>query len=194
MQILDAAARLVIQQGFLPLPIEGLAREAGTSKALIYAYFPTQFALFNALIEREWQALSSAGLLTASQVRDLDQATTLSGMLYFEHVARNGPVLQILTTDLYMTGHEDERWTQACLALRKRLARLIHSEIKLRPREADAAVELMIGIPAEAGSLVYSKEVDAQVGRELCRTLISSSLEALRTPEPLAALSTHHRA
>src|SRR5919205_3358996 len=76
-QILDAAARLVVVQGYLPLPVEQLARTAGTSKALIYTYFPTQYLLFNALLERETQSLALAGFETASQVEDLDQAAIL---------------------------------------------------------------------------------------------------------------------
>jgi AcrR family transcriptional regulator len=191
---MDAAARLVVEQGFLPLPTERLAREAGTSKALIYAYFPTQYELFNALVEREWHSLATAGLVTASEIKDLQQAANLCAMMYFEHVARTGPLLQILTADLYMSGHEDEQLTRDCATLRKRLARLIQTTLKLPLKEAEAAVEMMIAIPAEAGSLVHSKRVDAQVGRDLCRTLISSSLRALHSPEPLGALATQHGA
>lgn len=191
---MDAAARLVVEQGFLPLPIERLAREAGTSKALIYTYFPTQYDLFNALMEREWHSLTTAGIVTASEVKDLQQAATLCAMMYFEHVSRVGPLLQILTADLYMSGHENEQLTRDCASLRRRLARLIHSTLELTIGDAEAAVEMMIAIPAETGSLVYAKRTDAQVGRELCRTLISSSLRALRSPEPLDTLAAQHGA
>ena len=194
MQIMDAAARLVVEQGFLPLPTERLAREAGTSKALIYAYFPTQYDLFNALVEREWHSLATAGLVAASEIKDLQQAANLCAMMYFEHVSRVGPLLQILTADLYMSGHEDEQLTRECAALRRRLARLIQSTLQLPLKEAEAAIEMMIAIPAEAGSLVHAKRVDAQVGRDLCRTLISSSLRALQSPEPLGALAAQHGA
>jgi AcrR family transcriptional regulator len=192
LQILESAARLIVEQGFLPLPIERLAREAGSSKALVYTYFPTQYALCNALIEREWQTLASLGLITASQVTDLEQAATLCGMLYFEHVARTGPLLQILTADLYMTGHHDEQHVQECAALRKRLARLIHRALGLSLKEADAAVEMMTAIPAESGSLVHAKRLDPQTGRELSRTLLSSSLRALRSPERIDTFATQH--
>ena len=189
LQIMDSAARLVVEQGFLPLPIERLAREAGTSKALVYTYFPTQYQLCNALIEREWQTLASVGLITASQVNDLEQAVTLCGMLYFEHVSRTGPLLQILAADLYMTGHHNEQHARECASLRKRLARLIHDALELPLKEADAAVDMMTAIPAESGSLVHAKRLEAQLGRELCRTLLSSSLRALRTPERLDTLA-----
>src|SRR6185436_12276203 len=61
-QLLDAAALSIVEQGFLPLPLERLARRAKVSKALIYAYFPTQHDLFNALLARELDALFAAGL------------------------------------------------------------------------------------------------------------------------------------
>lgn len=191
---MDAAARLVVEQGFLPLPIERLAREAGSSKALIYAYFPTQYELFNALIEREWHSLTTAGLITASEVKDLQQAVTLCALLYFEHVSRIGPLLQILTADLYMSGHENEQLTHDCAVLRRRLARLVHNTLQLPLKEADAAIEMMTAIPAETGSLVHAKRTDAQIGRDLCRTLISSSLRALSSPEPLDTLAAQHGA
>lgn len=186
-QILDAAARMILEQGHLPLPVEQLARAAGSSKALVYTYFPTQYDLFNALIEREWRSLTTAGLITASEVDDLAQAAVLCGMMYFEHVARSGPLLQILTNDLYMSGHENERLVQECGALRRRLARLVNTSIGLPTREADAAIDMITSIPAESGSLVFSKEIGLDVARQVCRTLISSSLDALRSPERLAS-------
>ena len=46
-----------------------------------------------------------------------------------------------------------------------------------------AATEMMIAIPEEAGRLVFTKEMDVNVGRPLCRTLIASSMQALRNPD-----------
>jgi AcrR family transcriptional regulator len=190
-QILDAAARLILEQGYLPLPIERLARTAGSSKALIYTYFPTQYDLFNALLERELASLTTAGLNTAAEVSDLQQAAVLCGMLYFEHVARSGPLLEILTADLYMSGHQSERLVSECNALRQRLARLVQATLSLPLREAHAAVEMMIAIPLESASLVFAGETPPEVGRQMCHTLLLSSLEALRSPERLPAAGSH---
>lgn len=190
-QILDAAARLVLEQGYLPLPIERLARTAGSSKALIYTYFPTQYDLCNALLERELASLATAGVSTASQVGDLEQAAVLCGMLYFEHVARSGPLVQILTADLYMSGHENERLVSECNALRQRLARLVHTTLNLPLREAHAAVEMMSAIPLESASLVFAGETPPEVGRQVCHSLLLSSIEALRSPERLPAAARH---
>lgn len=182
-EILESAARLVVEQGYLPLPIEQLARAAGTSKALIYAYYPTQYALFNALLDRELRSLALAGLDTASRVGDLEQAALLCAMLYFEHVARSGPLLHILMTDLYMAGHIEPRLAGELDEFVKRLMQLAAKSLPLSEQELEAALEMVAAIPEESGRLVFHGEIDHASARQICHELIVSSLKALRAPE-----------
>ena len=182
-QILEAAAKMIVEQGYLPLPLEQLARQAGASKALIYAYFPTQYHLFNALLDREMQSLSVGGLDTASRVDDLDQAAVLCAMLYFEHVARNGPLLNILMTDLYMAEHFDTKVLQALDTIVGRLKDSARKVLPWSELEIGAAIEMMTAIPDEAGRLVFHKELDQTTARQICHGLILSSLKALRAPD-----------
>ena len=72
-----------------------------------------------------------------------------------------------------------------CDALRQRLARLVHTALSLPIREAHAAVEMMIAIPLESASLVFAGETPPEMGRQVCHSLLLSSLEALRSPERL---------
>lgn len=174
---------MIVEQGYLPLPLEELARQAGTSKALIYAYFPTQHALLNALLERELSSLLLGGLDTASQVQDLEQAAVLCAMLYFEHVARNGPLLNILMTDLYMAGHIDPQVRQSCDQIAERLTRLAAEQLPCTTEEIHAVIEMMTAIPDEAGRLVFHRELDQTTARQICHGLIESCLKALRAPE-----------
>lgn len=185
-QILDAAARMVVEQGYLPLPIEQLARAAGASKALIYTYFPTQYELFNALLDREMQSLALAGLDTASRVEDLDQAAMLCAMMYYENVARSGPVLHILMTDLYMKGHVEPRLLEQRNALMQRLLKLASGSLPLSEPEIYASIEMMAAIPEESGRLVFHGELDPTTARQICNGLIASSLKALRSPAKVA--------
>jgi AcrR family transcriptional regulator len=177
--ILDAAAGLIVQQGFLPLPMEGLARAAETSKALIYTYFPTQYDIFNSLLLRELAALKIAGLDTASSVRDLNQSVLLCAMLYFEHVAQSGPLLHILSTDLYMRGHINDELVQAGKALLDRLTMTAHATLSLSEQEMLAAIEMLAVIPQSAGGLVFHKELEPAVARQICHTLVLSGLGTL---------------
>jgi AcrR family transcriptional regulator len=185
--ILDAAAGIVVRQGYLPVSIEQLARAAGTSKALVYTYFPTQFDIFNALLERELTALLATGLDTASQVQHLEQAAVLSAMLYFEHVARNGPLLRILVDDRYMRGHADPRLSRMRAVILHRLARLCRKTLPLTAKEVLAAAQMISAIPEESGRMVFHQELEPAVARQVCRSLIVSALQALRAPGTVLA-------
>jgi len=184
---MESAARLIVQQGYLPLPVEQLAAQSGVSKALFYTYFPDQYALINRLLERELSELLAAGLDIASQVRDVEQAALLCATLYFEQVARAGPLLHILIADGYMKGHVERRLLNERNTVLKRLTSNARPGFKLSKSEFLAAVEMMIAIPEEAGRLVFTNELNLDVGRELCRSLIVSSLQALRSPDAVLA-------
>lgn len=181
-QILEAAARMVVEQGYLPLPVEQLARAAGASKALIYTYFPTQYTLFNALLDREVQSLVLGGFDTASQVEDLEHAAVLCAMLYYDHVARSGPLLHILMTDLYMKGHIEPQLNAARDEFLRRLLTLAKATLPLDEQEIYAAIEMLAAIPEEAGRLVFHGELPPTTARQLCHGLIMSGLKALRDP------------
>ena len=181
-QIMDAAAELIVKQGYLPLSIEALAQAANSSKALIYAYFATQYDLFNRLMQREIAALATAGMKTAVHVSELEPAAVLSGMFYFEYVAQRGPLLHILMTDLYMAEHIDPAATRVGRVILRRLLRLARATLKLPEKQILAAIEMIAAIPEEAGSLAYHEELDTATARQLCHSLMLSSVRALRTP------------
>lgn len=181
-QIMDAAVELIVTQGYLPLSIEALAQAASSSKALIYTYFATQYELFNGLLQREIVALVSAGIETAAQVSEFEPAAVLCGMLYFEYVAQRGPLLHILMTDLYMAEHINPEATRIGRAILRRLVRLARNTLKLSEKQILAAIEMIAAIPEEAGSLAYHEELDPATARQLCHSLMLSSVRALRAP------------
>jgi len=51
-QILEAALRVFVRDGFHSAPVDAIAREAGIAKGTIYLYFPTKEAVLQAAIER----------------------------------------------------------------------------------------------------------------------------------------------
>jgi hypothetical protein len=118
----------------------------------------------------------------------------LSGTLYFEHVARCGPLLHILMADRYMAGHVERRLLRLRNSVLLRLARNARPTIKLSKAEMLAAVEMIIAIPEEAGRLVFTQELDVNVGRQLSRTLIASAMQSLRDPDAVlrGLVDTHN--
>ena len=185
-QLMDAAARQIVEQGFLPLPIEGLARAAHVSKALIYVHFPTQYDLANAILARELDALFAAGLDKASRGEGLQDVAVDCAALYFEHVRRWGPLLHILLSDLYMAGHHDRTALARRDAVMRRLARIARRRIRLPPIEIIAGINIILAIPEEAGALAFHGEVDPAIARDMCRTLTVSALKGLASCAPNA--------
>lgn len=51
-QILEAALRVWVREGFHAAPVDAIAREAGIAKGTIYLYFPNKEAVLQAAIER----------------------------------------------------------------------------------------------------------------------------------------------
>jgi len=190
-EILDAALALLDAGGAGAASIRRIAAAVGVAPNAVYTYFPEQYALFNSVLERELTALVAGGLDTASQVRDLDQAAVLCAMIYFEHVARTGPLLNILMSDRYMSGRIERRLVRLRNVVLRRLIQLAAASLPLSKKEILAAIEMMIAIPEEAGRLVFHEELDAAVARQICQSLILSSLQALRAPDAALA-GTHH--
>lgn len=181
-EILDAAEVLLVAHGGLPLPLEDLARAAQVSKALIYAYFPNQHDLANALLSRRFAALLAAGLEDGAAEDHLFSAAQACAALYFDEVAQAGPVAHIVLRDPYMAGRIDPALAAVRDRIARRLARKARLTLRLSAKEAVAALSLMTTIPEEAGRLVHTGDLTPERGRELTTRLIGSSLGAL-TPD-----------
>ncbi|WP_421991062.1 TetR/AcrR family transcriptional regulator [Roseococcus sp.] len=59
-QVLDAAGRLFTSEGFAAVSMDAVAREAGVSKATLYAYFTGKHALFGAVVAERCVAMVEA--------------------------------------------------------------------------------------------------------------------------------------
>lgn len=177
--LMDAAARQIVVQGFLPLPLEGLARSAQVSKALIYVHFPTQYDLANAILAREIDALIAAGLDKASRGDVLETVAVECATIYFEHVRRWGPLLHIILSDLYMARRHRREALARRDAIMRRLARLARRRIRLPAKEIIAGINIILAIPEEAGALAFLGEIETALARDMCRTLTLSALKGL---------------
>lgn len=178
-QLLDAAARLIVEQGFLPLPMEGLARAARVSKALIYVHFPTQYDLCNALLARELEALSETGLDRALEGGSLHEVATDAVGIYFDHVAHWGPLLQILFSDMYLAGRYDRAVILRRDSVMRRLAQLARRTIRMPAKEIVAGLNIILAIPEEAGMLAFHGEIPTDLARQMSRTLTISALKGM---------------
>ena len=89
-QILDVAARLLMDEGFTEVSMERMGREAGVSKALIYNYFPNRNDLLRALLEREVGALRQTQVREVAAAENFHDLVRRTTRLYIEHMQARG--------------------------------------------------------------------------------------------------------
>jgi AcrR family transcriptional regulator len=181
-QLIEAAAKVALETGGLPVPLDQLSEAAGASRALIYAYFPTQHDLFNAVLAREFEALAAAGLEDASRTPAAPDAAQACALIYFEHIAAHGPAIHLILRDAFMAAHVDAANRGFRDRIMRRLARLARREHGLSPKEAVAMLNLVVTIPEEAGRLAWSGELPPERARALMTELIASSVTAFDAP------------
>lgn len=94
-QLIDAALRVIVEQGYAGVSIEAIARTAGVTRPVIYDHFPNLGALLQALIEREERiALAQlAEVIPNAELGESEDPVTLlgSGVRRFLEAVRSRP-------------------------------------------------------------------------------------------------------
>jgi TetR/AcrR family transcriptional repressor of mexJK operon len=80
--ILSAAARLFMAAGYANVSMDALAKEAGVSKATLYAHFTGKEALFSAIVQDRCNAIAAQGEEIASHAPSADGALREIGRLW----------------------------------------------------------------------------------------------------------------
>ena len=177
-QIVEAAAALAVEHRHLPVPLPALSASLGVSKALVYARFPTQFDLFNAVLAQAFAQLAQAGLDEASRRPGIDVAARDCALIYFDHVAARGPLIHIVLRDRYMAGQVDVANRAFRDRIVLRLARQARRALNLAPRDVIAAANMLMAIPEELGRLVFAGDMPLASARALCGLLVTSGVRA----------------
>ena len=74
--ILDHAAEFIAADGVSALSMERLGKEAGISKSLVYAYYPSMTELLQALLKREYGLLREQQVIAADSAGTFEQLAT----------------------------------------------------------------------------------------------------------------------
>jgi TetR/AcrR family transcriptional regulator, fatty acid biosynthesis regulator len=194
-QILDFAARLVIEEGLTELSMERLGREAGISKALIYNYFPNRNDLLRALLEREMAVLRErqvAQTRAATDFRDLVYRTTRT---YVAQVKERGALLQRLWAEAAVARTvADENLRRRDEAMRY-MTRQVVKEYGLPKDVAMSAVDMQMAMTEAAAQHLPGSHNDVDFATNICVSLLLGGLDALAREHarPAARKSTSRR-
>lgn len=177
-QIAQGAALMVVEQGCLPLAPEALSQRIGISKALVYAYFPTQQSLANRLLHDHLQPIAAQlGQMLDDDPPDLAEWCATA---YFEHVAAHGPLLHILLGDPFLAGDIDPDLRALYGTVMRRLAKALRRRRGISARDALPALHILAAIPEEAGAMVFNGKLDRDLGRTLAVEMTLGGLDGLR--------------
>ena len=178
-QILDEAARLILDEGLYAVSMERLARDVGISKGLVYNYFPTRDALLTALLNREQAELRDRGMASALQAESYDDLIRQTTRLYLEQTRDRGALIAALLSDPSVSLLMEE----ANRAERERTVRYFvratRRAFNLPLPMAIAAVEMASAVTDRAGRLVAEGQLDVDAATEMCVEMITGGLAAL---------------
>jgi AcrR family transcriptional regulator len=178
-QILDEAARLVLNVGLSAISMERLAREAGISKGLVYNYFPDRDALLAALLRREQSDLRDRGMESALQAQSFADLIRQTTRLYLEQTRDRGALIGALLADPSVARlMEDDNRSDRERTVRY-FVRATRRAYDLPLPVAIAAVDLLMAVTDQAGKQVGQGLLDVDTATGMCVDLITGALEKL---------------
>ena len=123
--ILDATARLVLEDGLTNLTMAKVGEQAGVSKALIYAYFPNMEALLYAVYERETELLNQQHMDTLGTPHSFEEMVRVTSRI--SRAAKNdrAKLVERLANDPLLV----DRVAKGERANRARVVRFLSGEI-----------------------------------------------------------------
>ncbi len=160
-----------------------IAADLGTSRSLVYSYFPDLNALLIAVLDRHADLLLEAGLDRAADRQDMLAAATDSASIYLDHIVTHGSAIELCFRERWLVRHLHGRMKTLANSVLRNLARKVQGELRYGPREALGIVQILQAMPEESARLVRSGDISLEMAHDLCRRHITASLEELR-PQP----------
>ncbi len=177
--ILDAATVELKRQGHWPIGFAAIAERTGASRSVIYAHFPTQFALANALLRRRLVEIETQ-VMTLITADDAPCEQLLkAGDAYQRLVASQGPVVSTLVSDRYLHGELDEALLRGLHKILLRLARILRSSTSAPLPRPVATTLLLICIPEELGTLAFTRKLDPDLAADLSARYLRGGIAEL---------------
>lgn len=179
MMVLEADRQINLQRSARISPSD-IAEDLGTSRSLLYSYFPDLNALLVAVLDRQADLLVHAEIETAAAQEDMIEAAVQCATVYLEHIVRHGAAIELCLREKWIARHLNGKMKALANRVIRMLARKVGRELHYRPREALGIVQILLAVPEEGARLVDKGDISLETARYLCRQLIITSLEELR--------------
>lgn len=178
-QILDAAARLLLEEGFTEVSMERLGREAGVSKALVYNYFPNRNELLRALLLREMGLMRESQTVAVNAAESFEDLVRRTTRLYIENMKSRGALLRKLWAEPVVAGALADEHLRGRDEAMRYFARRVSREYGLPRDVALPAVDMQMAMTEAAAQHLAQSHDDVDFATEICVTLLLGGLDAL---------------
>lgn len=178
-QILDEAARLILEEGLSAVSMERLGRESAVSKALVYNYFPSREVLLAALLQREQSDLDSRGAKMALEAQSYEELIRQTTRVYLEHTKARGALIQALLADPSVLRLMAADTAAAQERTIRYFVRETRREYGLNLPVAISAMGLFMSLTDRAGKQVAEGSIDIDTAETMVVQIITGGLRKL---------------
>jgi AcrR family transcriptional regulator len=183
---LDVTAGLIESEGLAAVTMELVAALAEVSKPVLYSHFADRGALLTALLERCWRDLDrtvQARLRTARSFDDCLEAVVTG---YFEEIARQGRVLQLMVTSGWHEPAVEAARQRRHRAAEREWSAFYQERIGLRAPVADAAAAILrSAVQGAAAHWIEHPNSTAAGSAQTCLMIMRAGLDRLRRQDRL---------
>lgn len=176
--ILDHAADIVASDGVSALTMDKLSREAGVSKSLVYAYYPSIQDLLQELLIREYRHLRKLQIAAAESAETFEQLVRRITNTYLTYIEERGLILDRLAAEPSVADHGDPTEYGRDSAV-KYFAKILTDNFDIDMDIALPAVDVSLGMPAAAGNYLTRHDISRQTLEDITVTMIVGSVEAM---------------
>lgn len=178
-QILDEAARVILEEGLSAVSMDRLARATQVSKALVYNYFQSRETLLAHLLHREQADLDSRGLEKILEAKSFEELIRQTTRLYLEHTSERGALMQALLADPSVARLMEAESAAGLERTQRYFVRETRRKYDLPLPMAIAAVHLLMALTDRAGKLVAEGMLDIPTAEEMCVQIITAGGQRL---------------
>lgn len=177
--ILDHAAEVVAKEGVSAITMERLGREAGISKSLVYAYFPSMTELLKTLLKREHLRLRKRQVKAVQHVETFEQLVRTTTNTYLTYMDERGLIIDRLAAEPSIAESGDPIDFGREYAVRF-MAEILCDNFEIDMEVATIGVDIALGLPYAAGHYLTRHDVSKQKVEDLTVALMIGSIEGLR--------------
>ncbi len=166
-QLLDAAAKVILEDGFDALTIESAANAAGVSRTLAYSYFGGIDGLLNELFAREFSAVYDRIGPALSEGGTFEDRIRRKVSAYFGFIEERRDILIQLRANIHSAQHREER-RQRWSVWESYVADIIRQEFVVADDIARPLARILMSIDNSCVNIWYQSGLPRKLMEDVC--------------------------